>query len=298
MNSVTHLTQKKPKYFQIPNYQSIVSESIEEEIRKVEYFAGTQYCNLKIAETLMFYTDRYVRQLLDFTTIDENTVIADIGAGFGWLSMAFAFSTEARVIAIEKNEDRLEAGIEIANILGIGHKIEWRTGALGELPLHDKEADVVYCIEVLEHVYKSTAALQDLARVSKNLLIFTTPNLWFPVIAHDTQLPFCHWLPIPVRKVYAKLFNRTHKENDNLFWSPLSIKKNTPDFKPISKWLHYSSYQNFKDTFPFYLPYGKGRYVTEIGAKKKLYYDIVSKLGIYSHWVLPSLSYVLERKSK
>lgn len=295
---ITHITQKEPKYFQVPNYKSLVSDGMTEKIRKVEYFAHTHYCDLKIAETLMFYTDRYVRQLLDFTPIDENTVIADVGAGFGWLSMAFAFSTDARIVAIERNEERLRAGIEIAEILGIAHKIDWRIGSLGELPLGDQEADVVYCIEVLEHVYKSTDAIRDLARVSGNLLILTTPNLWFPAIAHDTRLPFCHWLPIPIRKVYAQLFDRTHTENDNLFWSPLSLRENTPEFKPVSKWLHYASYQKFKDTFPFYKPYGRGSYVTKIGFKKKLYYDLVSRLGIYSHWVLPSLACVLKRKGK
>ena len=282
--------------FQIPQYKQLVSKEMLEEIRKVDFYTQSQYGNLDIPETLEFYTKRFVKQLLDFTSIDDKTVIADVGAGFGWLSMAFAYSTEAKLIAIDGDEARLNAGREIATILGIEDRIDWRTGLLGNLPVEDKEADVVYCIEVIEHVYRSKDAIHDLCRISNNLTVITTPNLWFPVVAHDTQLPFCHWLPIPLRKRYAKLFNRQDKEIDNLFWSPSSLQREFKDFQPISKWLHYASYDNFKETFPFYLPYGKGRYVPKLGSKKKMYYDLVSKLGIYSHSLLPSLAYVFQRK--
>jgi len=246
---------------------------------------------------LDFYTNRYVKQLFNFTTPNEDTIIADVGTGFGWLAIAFAYCTDSKIIAIDENEERLKAGRQIANILGVEHKIDWRVGSLGKLPLDQKEAHIVYCIEVLEHVYRAAGAIQDLCRVSSEFMIITTPNLWFPIIAHDTQLPICHWLPIPIRKVYAKLFKRQDRENDNLFWSPYSLKKNMPGFKPVSKWLHYASYKNHKDTYPFYLPYGNGKYVSGMGKNKKLYYDLVSKFGMLSHWILPSLAYVFKREN-
>ena len=179
--------------------------------------------------------------------------------------------------------------------LEIGDRIDWRIGDLKCIPLTDKEADVVYCIEVLEHIHRSNDAIRELGRISRDLVVLTTPNLWFPIIAHDTQLPFCHWLPIPMRRIYARLFNRTDRENDNLFWSPYTLKKQMQGFKPISNWPHYSSYKNFLDTFPFYLPYGSGSYVKRMSFFKKAYYNIVSKFGIFSHWVVPSLSYVFKR---
>lgn len=282
--------------FQIPDYKKIVSKNMINNIRKVEYFKQSQYSDLEIAETLEFYTNRYVRQLLDFTSIGKNTIIVDAGAGFGWLSMAFAYSTEAQLIAIDADEFRLDAGKQIANILEVENKIDWRIGRLGRLPLNKKEANVVYCVEVLEHVYRDTGTIHDLCRVSNDLVIITTPNLWFPIIAHDTQLPFCHWLPIPIRKTYAKLFSRGTVENNNLFWSPYFLQKNMVGFKPISNWLHYSSLKKFRDTFPFYLPYGKGRYVNKLGYAKKIYYEIISRLGMYSHYMVPSLSYVFKRE--
>ena len=166
---------------------------------------------------------------------------------------------------------------------------------------YDEEVDMMGAQEVARTLNdKDTVIIVDVTATptSKDLVIFTTPNLWFPVIAHDTQLPFCHWLPIPIRKAYAKLFNRDKGEVDNLFWSPYSIRVNMKGFKPVSKWLHYSSYQKFLDTFPFYLPYGTGVNVRKMGFSKKTYYDIISKLGIYSHWFAPSLAYVYKRKNK
>lgn len=281
--------------FQMPSYKKLISEDMIHDIRKVAYFARSQYSQPEIAETLAFYTNRFVRQLFDFTSVNNNTVIVDVGAGFGWLSMAFVYSTKAQVIAIDANEARLAAGKQIANILGVGNKIDWLSGTLGHLPLGEQEADVVYCVEVLEHTNKSTVAVSDLCRVSKDLIILTTPNQWFPVIAHDTWLPFNHWLPIRMRRIYAKLFNRNNREYSNLFWSPFSLSENIVEFKAVSKWLHYVSYKKFKDTFPFYLPYGKGEYVKKLTFTKRLCYAIVSRFGIYSHWLLPSLSYVFRR---
>lgn len=279
-----------------PNFEQLVSATMLKKIKEVDCFARSQYGNLDIIKTLEFYTKRYVKQLPDFASIDQDTLIVDVGTGFGWLAMAFAFATPAKIVAIDANESRLNAGKEIAGILGIADRIDWRTGILGELPLEDKEADIVYCIEVIEHINKSQEAIQDLSRISQNLVIVTTPNLWFPIIAHDTQLPFCHWLPIPLRKKYALLFNRHKREIDNLFWSPYLLQQAFREFKPVSQWLHYASYQDYQTTFPYYLPYDRGRHVKELSPIKKIYYGLVAKLGIYSHWLLPSLAYVFQRK--
>jgi 2-polyprenyl-3-methyl-5-hydroxy-6-metoxy-1,4-benzoquinol methylase len=283
----------------LPDYYALISDRAIQEVKDISHFAQSQYRDLDIRQTLTFYHKRYIQQLTDFKRkIEDSTIIADIGAGYGWLAMAFAFSTNAKVIAIEPDEARLEAGKKISGILGVGEKIDWRVGSLEELPMEDKYADVVYCIEVLEHVYKSESAVHNLCQASKDLLIVTTPNLWFPIIAHDTRLPFCHWLPIPVRKVYARVFNRQDREIDNLFWSPYSLQKNMPEFRPISNWLTFSSYKKHLETFPFYLPYGRGRWVKSMGLPKRMYYGLASNAGIYSHWLVPSLSYVFQRQTK
>jgi len=276
-------------------HKDLISRSQIKDVKQVDHFKNGMYSNLDIPATLDFYYNRYVLQLKAFEDITKTTIISDIGAGYGWLSIAFAFNTESQIIAIEPNEPRLKAGEKIAEILGVGDRIDWRIGALGNLPLKDKESNVSYCIEVLEHVNRNPNTLMDLCRVTNNLIVLTTPNLWFPKIAHDTQLPFCHWLPIPIRKKYARLFNRTDRENDNLFWSPYTLKKNMKDFERISSWLHYNNFSNYLDTFPFYLPYGKGRIEQELGANKRIYYRLISIFGVKSHIFVPNLAGVFKR---
>ena len=282
--------------YEAHDFSKIVTPEVIKKIRNIEFFANSQYGQLDIAATLEFYTGRYLKQLQDFTSISENTVIADIGTGFGWLPMAIRLTSNIKVIAIDPDKERLTTGMMIANYLGITEGIEWRVSYLGELSMQDKEADVVYCIEVLEHVYKSKKAIDDLCRVSSDLIILSTPNLWFPVIAHDSRLPFCHWLPVSLRKVYARMFNRLDREIDNLFWSPLSLNTRMKDFKRISKFFHYSSVRKYINTFPFYLPYGRGSRIVKISLIKRIYYSIISIFGKYSYVFSPSLAGVYKRK--
>ncbi len=121
------------------NHKDIISETQIHEIQEVEYFRSGMYANLDIPATLDFYYNRYVRQIEDFKKISKETIIVDIGAGYGWLSIAFALNTYANVIAIEPNEPRMNAGKKIARILGVANKIDWRIGMLGNLPLKDRK---------------------------------------------------------------------------------------------------------------------------------------------------------------
>jgi len=272
-----------------------IDETSRTQIRKVEHYATSRSGQLDVRGTLEFYRKRYVDQLPSFISIDEDTVIADLGTGYGWLAMAFALFTPARVIAVELDSGRLEAAREIAAILGLAERIDWRVGALGSLPLQAQSVDVAYCIEVLEHVQGAESAVEDLARISRDLVILTTPNLWFPVIAHDTRLPFCHWMPNRWRTRYARVFGRADYQFGNLFWSPLKIRRALGGFKVVSSFLHYSSYQDYLATFPYYLPYRGGIYVEQLSCTKALYYRFVSKCGKAAHFILPNLASVFRR---
>lgn len=264
-------------------------------IRDVPHFAGGAYRDLPIAETLEFYAKRYIDQLPKYRTIDADTVIADIGTGYGWLAMALAAHTPARIIAAEMDAERLAAGKQIAEILGLADRISWIPEGLGAMKLADRSVDVVYCIEVLEHVYGDPKPVHDLARLSRDLLIVTTPNKWFPVIAHDTRLPFCHWLPVPLRQRYAAAFKRQGCENDNLFWSPTSLQRLLSGFTPVSGFLHYRSLDDYVATYPFHLPYVGGGLQTHVGAAKLAFYKLAAQLGPTSRYVLPNLASVWRR---
>ena len=264
-------------------------------IARVGHFAAGSYGRLDVARTIEFFARRYVDQLAPFRDLTPSTVIADTGAGYGWLAMALAAHTPARIIAVEPDGARLMAGREIAAILGIADRIEWRIEGLGSLGLPDRTADIVYSVEVLEHIDGSEAGVRDLARISRDVIVATTPNLWFPVIAHDTRLPFCHWLPRPARRAYAAAFGRAHMEDGNIFWSPRDLTRIFAGFRPISGFLHYRTLQDYLATYPAYLPYDGGRSVPGPGRPKRFYYRAAASLGSASRYVLPNLAAVWER---
>jgi SAM-dependent methyltransferase len=264
-------------------------------ILRVPHFANGGYRDLPIGDTIEFYAKRYVDQLSKFRSIDADTVIADIGTGYGWLAIALAAHTPARIIAAEMDAERLAAGQQIAEILDLADRISWVPEGLGQMTLADRSVDVVYCIEVLEHIYGDPAPVSDLARLSRDLLIVTTPNKWFPVIAHDTRLPFCHWLPVPLRRRYAATFGRQDQENDNLFWSPSALTRLFAGFCPVSGFLHYRSVDDYVATYPFHLPYVGGGYQTMASPAKLAFYRLAAKLGTNSRYVLPNLASVWQR---
>ncbi|HZT87172.1 MAG TPA: methyltransferase domain-containing protein [Stellaceae bacterium] len=265
-------------------------------IRAVPCFRDSGYRGLDIGGTLDYYARRYVAQISKFTEIDERGVIADIGAGFGWLAIAFALLTPARVIAVDADDARLAAARAIADIVGVADRIEWRAGRLGKLPLADREARIGYCIEVIEHIGRDEAALRDLARISGEYLVLTTPNRLFPIIAHDTELPFCHWLPLRWRRGYARLFGRTRCENDNLFWSATDLARCLPEFEVVSGFMQYRSLDDFLATFPIYLPYRGGHDAAGPSRARLGYYRLAARLGRRSQYVLPNLAAVYRRR--
>lgn len=273
-----------------------ISQAQLDAIGRVPHFADGAYAALPIAETLEFYKKRYVDQLPKFRSLSPDTVVADIGTGYGWLAMAFAAYSPVRVVAIEMDADRLAAGRRIAEILGLADRITWVPQGLGAITLADRSVDVAYCIEVLEHVRRAPETVADLERLSRDLLIVTTPNLWFPVIAHDTRLPFCHWLPLPLRRLYAKAFGRENAENDNLFWSPPGLERHLRGWTPVAGFLHYKTLGDYVATYPFHLPYVGGGYQRQVGRAKLAYYKLAASLGSASRYVMPNLAMVWRRK--
>jgi ubiquinone/menaquinone biosynthesis C-methylase UbiE len=273
-----------------------VTQEQQKAIRNIRHFRNGRYADIDIDQAVHFYLRRYVDQLASFIELEPDDVVADIGTGYGWLAIAFALKTRARVVAVDVDAERLRAAREIAGIIGVSERIDWRVGSLGRLPIEAGAAKAVYCIEVIEHMKRSRAAVRDLARICSDMLVITTPNLYFPVIAHDTQLPFCHWLPVKLRRAYAAMFGRSECENDNLFWSPRSLFRDLPEFELASRFLHYASRASYESTFPIYVPYVGGGLRRGDGRLKSMYYELAGRLGRYSVYVMPSLACALRRR--
>jgi SAM-dependent methyltransferase len=272
-----------------------IDDGVRRAIRDVPHFKDSQYVGLDVEATIDYFKRKFVDKVF-VTCLTPDNVVVDVGCGYGWLAFALAAHTPARVIAVDLDEPRLDAARHIATILGIGDRVEWRVGSLQKIPLANQEADLTFCIEVLEHIQRDPTGLHELARITNRFLVLTTPNGAFPVIAHDTCLPFCHWLPMGVRDAYARAMGRLDMQQGNRFWTPFDLSRNLGDFVRVSSFLHYRSVEDFFDLYPYYLPYGRGEWRHSPSAALRLYYRRVAHLGKASQYFLPSLAGTFQRQ--
>jgi hypothetical protein len=144
-------------------------------------------------------------------------------------------------------------------------------------------------------------SLDLIGKVSAKGVLITTPNRFFPIIAHDTRLPLIHYLPPKARKPISKLLGREKKDSGNEFLSPLDIGRLTGKFKPVSRCLTFDNFDEFQDFHPHYVPYGaagKGYKVKrEPGPWQSAYFKVATKLlGTRSYYIMPSIKVIMVRK--
>jgi len=273
-----------------------ISDDERDAIGRVPHFGQSHYAAWDLNDNLSFYMFHFVEPFLARPDASGVRVVADIGAGYGWLAIAFALRTSLRIVAIEMNEPRLVAASRIAAILGVADRIEWRVGAAGALPLADQEVDVSYCIEVVEHTGKDAGVIRDLGRVTRDVLVITSPNRLFPMIHHDTCLPFCHWLPIPARNLYASVCGRKRQQDGNLFWSPGEVSAILEDFERTSAFFQFASYAEYDGARRAFAAKRRDRQRLSIAARDA-YYRLASLAGRRAVYLLPNLASTFRRCS-
>lgn len=261
-------------------------------IKRVPHFCDGHYVDLDVPSTLDYFKRRFV----DYCPVKApGTVVADIGCGYGWLAMSFAAYSDARVIAVDIDAARLDAGEHIATLLGLANRIEWRVGSLFDIPLTDREAEVTYCVEVLEHVDRNSRSFAELDRITASNLVLTTPNGAFPLIQHDTCLPFCHWLPMQLRDLYARCAGRGAMQDGNRFWYPWDLAKHLRNFRRVSGFFHFAGPDDYFGLYPYYLPYGRGEWRNTPSAAMQMYFGLAARLGQRSHLALHTLAGTFQR---
>lgn len=265
-----------------------ISRQQMEAIRRVDHFARSEYRELDLNAVMDEYVGDFVEPLLRLAGSPGE--VADVGAGYGWLALAFALRTGAKITAVEYDGARLEAARQIAGILGVAHRIEWVQASIASLPLAERSMDAVYCIEVIEHTGVQADFVAQLCRISRDVLVITTPNKLFPMINHDTALPFCHWLPLHVRDLYASAFGRSAMQENNLFWTPRRLFGSIAGFQRVSGFMQFASYAEYRDH-----RLADGRQLSLARRCMRAYFALASLLGRRSVWVLPNLASTFRR---
>jgi 2-polyprenyl-3-methyl-5-hydroxy-6-metoxy-1,4-benzoquinol methylase len=227
------------------------------EIAYLRDYDGGIYRDLDLDLTLDYMRRRFVAPLESRIEIASATMV-DSAAGFGWLSFAYLLAGGGRAILVEMDEPRLAAARDIATRLGVAERCTFRNEAIQDIDLPDDGADIFASIETLEHVGRGNigASVRNIARIARRAVVLTTPNSLFPVIAHDTQLPFAHWLPGSLRHRYAAAARRAHLDRGNDFLGPWDLAPLRRKFRPVSRYQTFDSLADYDGFHPHYLPYG------------------------------------------
>jgi 2-polyprenyl-6-hydroxyphenyl methylase/3-demethylubiquinone-9 3-methyltransferase len=143
---------------------------------------------------MQYFTSVFSARGLDPT----GKVVIDVGCGGGLMAEEIA-GLGATVIGIDPSAASIATAREHAARSRL--KIEYRVGSGERLPADDKCADVVYCVDVLEHVTDLDAVIAETARVLKpgGLYLFDTINRTrlsnLAVIKLCQQWPATAWMP-------------------------------------------------------------------------------------------------------
>jgi 2-polyprenyl-3-methyl-5-hydroxy-6-metoxy-1,4-benzoquinol methylase len=276
----------------------------EKQINQVRAFLRSQlgiYNNLDVAATLDYFTRWYVHPLSQRVDI-QNATVVDCGSGHGWFSFAYLLAGGKQTITADISETRLASAKQIADLLGLTQKIQFIHSGIQDIPLQPNSAEIFVSIETLEHVGQEQIkrSLLHIKNVASQIVLITTPNKLFPVVPHDTRLPFVHWLPPHQRKVITRMTKRAHQDQGNQFVSPFDLKVIMDKFRPDSICLTFRSVDEFKASFPLYKPYGSNsrkRLRKTAPTLLSAYYTLVCPLfAKRTYWVTPSMACIFVRR--
>ncbi|MGD9048956.1 MAG: class I SAM-dependent methyltransferase [Anaerolineae bacterium] len=230
--------------------------SLVKAIRNVPYYRESMYSDLDIAQTIEYMRKRFVAPMQNQTDISALGLV-DCAAGFGWLSFSYLFSGGRRAILCDIDHERLEAAREIARILELDQRCEFICSPMNKLDFDPQSVGIFASIETLEHVGNQNIdeCIQVMASATKRLIVLTTPNKLFPVIRHDTKIPFAHWLPKDLRRRYVRLFGKQDRAGND-FVSPLRLQPLRAQFQPVSTVLTFPSVAAWEASYPYHSPYG------------------------------------------
>ncbi len=135
----------------------------------------------------------------------------DVGCGNGAQTVLFTRHFD-RWMAIDVEENRLE---EFRHVIEQGmpdiHDGSIRRYDGERIPLDNNSADVLTCIEVIEHTRSDTQTIGELFRVLKagGTAIITVPNKWWIFETHGANLPLLPWNRVPL---FSWLPKRIHSK--------------------------------------------------------------------------------------
>jgi ubiquinone/menaquinone biosynthesis C-methylase UbiE len=265
-----------------------------------DYDAGI-YHDLDVELTLDYMRRRFVAPLSRHVDLHSSTML-DCASGFGWLAFAYLLSGGKHALLVEMDEARLGAARAIAARLGIQRRCTFINARIQDIDLGDDAVEIFGSVETLEHVGRDQIrpSIQAMTRTASKAVVLTTPNFLFPVVAHDSELPFAHWLPPAMRHRHATSRGRAELDRGNQFLLPWHLAPLAAKFRPVSRYQTFSTRSEYDRFYPHYMPYGPDanqRYRTSPKrGQRALHTALAAVLGRYSFALAPNLASVWLRR--
>jgi SAM-dependent methyltransferase len=249
---------------------------------------GERLCREQFDTLLQHYRNHFIELIKVYAPDLSIGTVGDIGTGDGWLAVALALFTPHHVIALDMNPQRLWRTRRFAQMAGVADRIEWISASVNRLPFSDRAIDVAFCVEVLEHTTDQRNAVRELARVTRQLLVVSTPNQLFPILGHDTKLPFCHWLPLNWRDRYANVMGRRDQQEGNRFLLPVDLTCGLAEFRRVSAFLQFPSYAAYRKAGEY--PAGCSPAARFARSGMNTYLASVGRIGYGGMHLMPNLA--------
>ena len=167
-----------------PNYEEWVQKRVWQE----------RYC-----EPVLENLKRYVPDWKQVT-------ILDLGSGMGGLVVRLQ-QEGCNVLGLDYCFDYCI----ITKLRGMRYSCQSQVinGVAERIPLKDQSVDVIFCYQVIEHVFDPLAMLREIRRVirTNGLVFITVPNRWTPY-DHHYHLWGINYLPRPMAEWVIKVLGR------------------------------------------------------------------------------------------
>ncbi len=112
---------------------------------------------------LAYYDERVIERMAEVSGVGENSEVADVGTGTGFVAAGIAPRVK-RVVGVDNAPAMLTVARENLTALGVSN-VDLLVGEAERLPLEDGSADAAFANMVLHHAEHPTAMLREMARV-------------------------------------------------------------------------------------------------------------------------------------
>jgi ArsR family transcriptional regulator len=112
---------------------------------------------------LAYYDERVIEKMAEVSGVDENSEVADVGTGTGFVAAGLAPWVK-QVVGIDSAPAMLEVARENLRALSVSN-VDLVVGDAARLPLEDSSVDAAVANMVLHHAMDPAAMLREMARV-------------------------------------------------------------------------------------------------------------------------------------